>query len=71
MDNKLSNINIFDFDYASEQWKLNKIYLGRGVYKYKCNHISETTNKYCKNKRFVNIYCKYHAKIYNNKNINK
>lgn len=52
--------NIIDFDYASKMWRLNKKYLGKGVFMYKCLHISSTTNKNCKNKIFKDLYCKYH-----------
>ena len=41
------NTNFIDFDYASSCWRANKKYLGKGIFTYKCNHISKTTNKYC------------------------
>ena len=62
-----NNTNLIDFDYASKCWRANKKYLGSGIFKYKCNHISKTTGKYCKHKRFSSIYCKYHCKIENYK----
>lgn len=62
------NINLIDFDYASNCWRANKKYLGKGIFVYKCNHISKKTNKYCKNKRTSGAYCKFHCKI---ENINK
>jgi hypothetical protein len=68
MDNQK---NIIDFDYASKCWRANKKYVGNGVFRYKCSHISNTTNKYCDNKCFSSIYCKYHAQIYKYKNPNK
>lgn len=52
--------NFIDFDHASKVWKANKKYLGRGVFEYKCRHISEKTNKYCKNKIYKEMFCKYH-----------
>jgi hypothetical protein len=62
------NTNFIDFDYASSCWRANKKYLGKGIFTYKCNHISKTTNKYCTNKRINRLYCKFHSKI---ENINK
>ena len=41
-----------DFDLSSKKWRANKKYLGKGVFVYKCQHISTTTNNYCKNKIF-------------------
>jgi hypothetical protein len=49
-----------DFDLSSNKWRANKKYLGKGVFIYKCQHISTTTNNYCKNKIFNNMLCKYH-----------
>ena len=31
--NKIFEVNI-DFDFASREWRKNKIYLGQGVFKY-------------------------------------
>lgn len=58
--------NLIDFNYASTCWRANKKYLGKGIFSYKCNHISKTTNKYCTNKIYSHSYCKFHFK-----NINK
>lgn len=63
------NNNFIDFDYASIEWRKNKKYLGCGIFRYKCNHVSDKTNKNCKNKRFIGIYCKYHAMFYKNNKI--
>lgn len=30
--------NNIDFDEASKEWRKNKIYLGKGYFKYKCSH---------------------------------
>lgn len=56
--------SIINFDYASKSWRANKKYIGNGCFRYKCFHISKTTNKYCKNSRLCGIYCRYHYKIY-------
>ncbi len=65
-----NHTNIINFDQASKCWRANKKYIGKGIFKYKCNHISNTTNKYCDNNRFIGVFCKYHAKIYKYKNTN-
>lgn len=55
-----------DFDEASRAWRLNKKYLGNGVFRYKCRHFSVNKQKYCDNKlQAGSVYCKYHAKVYN------
>ena len=52
-----------DFDEASKAWKLNKISIGNGSYKYICKHLSKT-NKICARKCLQNEeYCSVHLKI--------
>lgn len=63
MENKT---NFIDFDYASICWRQNKKYKGNGYFIYKCNHISKKTGMYCKNNRYLDLFCKYHYKKENN-----
>ena len=60
------NIN---FDEASKAWRLNKKYIGNGMFSYKCQYI-HTNNKQCNKSSYLNNYnfCKKHL-IYNKKHI--
>jgi len=47
MNNNNNNSFLIDFDEASKQWRKNKIYLGNGIFRYKC-HINNCQNiLYC------------------------
>lgn len=55
-------VNI-DFDEASAEWHKNKVHLGNGVYRYRCQHFSDKKQQYCKNKPTnKSIYCHFHNK---------
>ena len=44
-----------DFDNSSYEWRKNKIYMGKGVFKYKCNYNNCDNLLYCyitQNKQF-------------------
>ena len=64
--------NFIDFDLSSKLWRENKKYLGKGVFRYKCSHISSKKNKFCRNNVFNNMLCKYHYSEHRKNNkINK
>jgi hypothetical protein len=63
------NLFFIDFDHVSKIWRLNKKYLGKGNFIYKCNHVSTITGKYCSNKLANSLFCKFHCKIENIKQI--
>ena len=54
---------MFDFDNSQKEWRKNKVYLGNGSFKYKCNRCSAYTknNKLCKNMT-RNEFCHIHSK---------
>lgn len=49
-----------DFEESSREWMKNKTKLPNGVYRYRCEHFSESKQKYCKRKVHFNGLCKYH-----------
>lgn len=36
-----------DFEFASNEWRKNKIYLGKGYFRYKCNKLDCPNELYC------------------------
>jgi len=50
-----------DFDDASKEWRMNKVDLGGGNYRYRCAHFSTKKQQFCKNRLvFKSPYCRFH-----------
>ncbi len=66
------NMNsIIDFDESSKCWRQNKIYIGRGYFKYKCNVLNCNEPLYCyttQNKLFLKFALPFDLNNQNNPN---